>query len=758
MTTLPQTTGARFPRAGGGRPPGIPALAQAYGAPAGGDAVAGGMTVSDVMRVLRANAWLIILCSLLSLIIGFLVNQYVVNPYFKEFTAHTVVEVQAPNIVDYASPVNGGVGMDKAMLEVRQKTIAAKVSSPDLWRPLLQAEKGGIASRQWMNKYRDANGSLDQAKAIEAIQKNLHVSPTPQTFLVNIDLDAPTAADAKFVLEAIVQRLINSEQTEVRDAGTEDRRALQNMSTRLSTAMAGLDATINSLTSVLTQAKDMNGQGDGINVARQIDLQAQTSKRIEKESDLNKAEMAYQNFIKVMDAGGTPSMVAQEIEQNQSVQRLQFDVDNAEGSLQAALQQYSPEHRYVRNIQAQLDASKMQLEKKREELRVSTGAMVRDFLTSARDSAKKDIDDTTKKIAELEKTIGELNNEQLRYNAAKTERDYLEVRKGKIDERLQVLDANVNREKSNGGTIRQVYSAIEEPKIQSFPQLKVTMGGAFVLGLGLALSIAFLRELMDTSVRSPRDIARVGQINLLGMIPHTDDDPQAANGDISLIISQEPHSIIAENFRQVRTRLQHTASLDTTRSLLITSPGPGDGKTTIACNIAAGLALNGRKILLVDANFRRPALHTVFGLTNESGLGSVLTQASSAESVTHKTSVPNLDVLTTGPRPANTTELLESQLLTDFIDRTLEEYDHVIFDAGPILLVSETVALAPRVDGVITVVRARANSRGLLQRMRDALRQLKAEHLGVVLNGVRQHSGGYYRRNIKNYYAYQNQE
>ena len=90
------------------------------------------------------------------------------------------------------------------------------------------------------------------------------------------------------------------------------------------------------------------------------------------------------------------------------------------------------------------------------------------------------------------------------------------------------------------------------------------------------------------------------------------------------------------------------------------------------------------------------------------------------------------------------------------IDAALEDYDHVIFDAGPILLVSETVALAPRVDGVVTVVRAKANSRGLLTRMRDTLRQLKAEHIGVVLNGVRHQTGGYYARNTRNYYAYSN--
>ena len=126
------------------------------------------------------------------------------------------------------------------------------------------------------------------------------------------------------------------------------------------------------------------------------------------------------------------------------------------------------------------------------------------------------------------------------------------------------------------------------------------------------------------------------------------------------------------------------------------------------------------------------------------------------ESAIQETQVPNLYVLPSGLKPTNATELLESQLLVDFIERALEEFDHVIFDTGPLLLVSETVALAPRVDGVVTVVRARANTRGVLARMRDTLRQVKAEHLGVVLNAVRTQGGGYYRSNIREYYEYQN--
>jgi capsular exopolysaccharide synthesis family protein len=245
-------------------------------------------------------------------------------------------------------------------------------------------------------------------------------------------------------------------------------------------------------------------------------------------------------------------------------------------------------------------------------------------------------------------------------------------------------------------------------------------------------------------------------MQLLGMIGDESQDPQATGARLPLVIFDAPHSMTAEQLRQVRTRLQHAASLDTTRSLLITSPGPGDGKTTIACNLAAGLALNGRRILLVDGNFRRPEIHKVFGLANDQGFSDVLNGAVAFDEVVQETQVPNLAVMTSGPKPINATEMFESQLLIDFIERALEEFDHVIFDSGPMMVVSESAAMASRVDGVVTVVRARGNSRGLLTRMRDTLRALKAEHLGVVLNGVRAQGGGYYGRNIKTFYEYQN--
>jgi capsular exopolysaccharide synthesis family protein len=364
-----------------------------------------------------------------------------------------------------------------------------------------------------------------------------------------------------------------------------------------------------------------------------------------------------------------------------------------------------------------------------------------------------DLKGITEQIDSIKASLAEDSTNMADYLTKKDEQAAYEQMLSDVRDKLDTLNAAMQQLDMNSVTW---YAQPETPLTPSFPKLGYTMSMCILLGLGLSLGISFLREVLDTSVRSPRDIARVGQMTLLGMIPDEMDDPQVSGVPLPTVIYAAPTSMLAEQFRQVRTRLQHAASLDTTRSILVTSPSPGDGKSTVACNLAAGLALNGRRILLVDSNFRRPELHKIFGVQNEAGFGNVLSSIENFESAVRQTRVPNLDLITTGPKPANATELLESQLLIDFIERALEEYDHVVFDSGPMLVVSETVALAPRVDGVVTVVRAKANSRGLLQRMRDGLRQLKAEHLGVVLNGVRATGGGYYGRNIKTYYEYQN--
>jgi capsular exopolysaccharide synthesis family protein len=426
-----------------------------------------------------------------------------------------------------------------------------------------------------------------------------------------------------------------------------------------------------------------------------------------------------------------------------------------DSNLAAVTASLGPEHKMVISLKHQRQEMQHKLEDAIGAARASQTAAYIEMLRAAQESSQVALKGISDQINQAKQELGELTYQMSQYLTAKDEEKATHEQLDQVTKELDNM-SQVEQQSEASGIMWAIHP--EVPDTPSFPKLWITMTVAVFAGLMLSLGIAFLREWMDTSVRSPRDIDRIGEMNLLGIVPHEDDDPQVTGAPLPLVIFQAPHSMLAEQYRQVRSRLQHSTSLDSTRSILVTSPSPGDGKTTVACNLAAGLALNGRRILLVDANFRRPELHRIFSIANETGFSAALSNLESFPSSVCQTQVPNLDVMPAGPRPPNGTELLESQLLSDFIERALEEYDHVIFDSGPLLFVSESMAMAPRVDGVVSVVRARTNSRGLLQRMRDALRQVHAEHVGVVLNAVRSQAGGYYNRNIKTYYAYSNYE
>jgi capsular exopolysaccharide synthesis family protein len=498
----------------------------------------------------------------------------------------------------------------------------------------------------------------------------------------------------------------------------------------------------------------MAGMADPTRMSqKEIELSELVRLKLKAESDAAQAKGSLDNAQQTMAQGGTPGAVEMMIGNNYVVTNLKMQLVQTDIVLKSIMKQGSESDQY-QSLKKSRDATEDMLNEMMAEERARTTAAYLDSLQGQAASTQHDLDEINKTIEKLTMEQAENAAHLAEYLANKDEQTALAEEIRRVTNQTDVLNTALQQLEMNSVSW---MAHPETPDTPSFPVLKWTLTVSMVLGLALSLTVSFLRELMDTSVRSPRDIARVGQLNLLGTIPHEDDDPQAAGVPLASVIYAAPSSMLAEQLRQVRTRLQHTTSLETTRSILVTSPGPGDGKTTIACNLAAGLALNGHRILLVDANFRRPELHKLFGTGNEVGFSNVLSSVENFESAVRQTRVPNLDIMASGPKPANATELLESQLLTDFIDRALEEYDHVVFDSGPMLVVSETVALAPRVDGVVTVVRARNNSRGLLQRMKENLRQLKAEHLGVVLNGVRSTGGGYYGRNIKAYYEYQNQ-
>ncbi|PEQ95989.1 capsular biosynthesis protein [Bacillus sp. AFS006103] len=213
---------------------------------------------------------------------------------------------------------------------------------------------------------------------------------------------------------------------------------------------------------------------------------------------------------------------------------------------------------------------------------------------------------------------------------------------------------------------------------------------------------------------------------------------------IQLITHENPQSPITEQYRQIRNNIRFASVDKEIKTIVVTSPEPSDGKSTTAANLAIILAQQEKRVILVDADLRRPSIHYAFSVSNLGGLTSVLTWQKSLKTEITTTQVPNLDILTCGPVPPNPSELLNSKAMERVIEELKESYEYVVFDTPPILAVTDSQIMANKCDGVVLVVCSRKtkNYKGLYAK--ELLEKANSHLLGVVVNGVKVKRNWYY--------------
>lgn len=213
---------------------------------------------------------------------------------------------------------------------------------------------------------------------------------------------------------------------------------------------------------------------------------------------------------------------------------------------------------------------------------------------------------------------------------------------------------------------------------------------------------------------------------------------------VNLITQFKPQSPITEQYRLIRNNL-HFSSVDKDiKTIVITSPEPSDGKSTTSANLALVLSQQGKRVLLVDADLRKPSIHYAFNLSNIDGLTSVLTKDITLEQAISKTHLSNLDILTSGPIPPNPSELLDSKAMELVIEELKLMYEYVVFDTPPILVVTDSQIMASKCDGVVLVVASRKTKRDRARKAKDLLEKANSIMVGVVVNGVESKKSDYY--------------
>jgi polysaccharide biosynthesis transport protein len=299
----------------------------------------------------------------------------------------------------------------------------------------------------------------------------------------------------------------------------------------------------------------------------------------------------------------------------------------------------------------------------------------------------------------------------------------------------------------------RIVDLAEVPKSPMAPAGRRTWLMSIAIGLALAVAVAFGLDYMNDTIKTPEDVSHRLKQPFLGLVPSVRGDKHPL-----LASSHVPHDF-GESFRALRTSLVSKYHEPGTKILVVTSAQPLEGKTITAANLAMALAYGGARVLLIDADMRRPGLHRPLRLTNERGLSQVLNGQARVRDVIQRTVDPNLLAITAGKTPPNPSELLSSERMKTLLTNLAHgAFDWILIDTPPVLAVTDAVILAPAVSGVVYVIGAEMTRRRLAQRALDTLLLANPQSVSIVLNKVdfsrnKYYYSRYYGHQYKNYYA-----
>src|SRR5258706_9725577 len=426
------------------------------------------------------------------------------------------------------------------------------------------------------------------------------------------------------------------------------------------------------------------------------------------------------NFVEYLRSTGV-SIGADSNEQALRSQLLAMEAQSEE-----LARRYLPNHPSVRASQATVAS-----------LRARIGEMDRSQADTYLLALEQKVSSAKNRESELQQSFEEQNRAAMALNdkAAEYEQIDGDAKRlaGMVEKAdLQIIDLNATE--NVGVPTVQVFDEPNDPATPISPVRNVLLLQGLVIGLILGCFAALVRDWTDQGLRSSEEIIETMGVPLLGSVPHMAGPPNPMTQGRK--VDFEPASDVAETYRTIRTAVFFGTPDRESRTILVTSPAPGDGKSTFASNLAIAMAQTGKRVLLVDADFRRPVQHRIFESRPGIGLSTVLAGHEPLDKTIQSTGIAGLDILPAGPQPSNPSEILNSQSFNEVLEELSVRYEHVVVDSPAVMAVADARILAAMCSVTILVLRAQTTTRKAAMHARRALQTVGAVIMGVVVNDV----------------------
>ncbi len=672
------------------------AATNATAAPAEAERRHGAFDPRELLRTLSAQRWLVA-AGTTAIVIAAALYSFSATPFHRA-SLRVLIERDRERLLSFQEIYDLGTGADDyyvtqhRILESRAIAEAALARLP-------------AADRRWFQD------RLDPTQALLDLRR---IRPVAKSRLVDVQVEHPDPAVARRAAEAMVAAYVDNVQ--------------QRQTSASSSALAKLRDEAAALALQLVDAEQATQEFKARHkIISMNDRQSLVAARLEKLAD-ELAEVERQRREAEAHVATAHAALAEgsfrddlpEVLDSQVVAQHKRQLLEAEEQRSGLVQRYKPLHPRMQAAERRLVAIEGQLARE-------VDAIYRG-ISRRHDQLSKHEADVRRRLQEQGDELLEMERKSIEYQVLRNEADNVRRLHDQIQARLKEVEV---MDQHRGTNVHAIGDAEVSPRpVRPRPFLNLAL--ALLIGLLLSCGLAFAVDALDRSIKTPADATRLLGLPVLGLVPRLE-GRRDARGAVDPE-TFDARSTLSEAFRTIRTNLTFSEAGRDVRSLVVTSATAAEGKSLVSINLAVAMARAGKRVLLVDADMRRPRLHRAFGREVEEGLSSVLVGARALREVACPTPEPKLMLLPCGIIPPNPVELLGGSHTAAFLAAALAEFDLVVFDSPPVGLVSDACVLGTRADRVAFVVRSFKTDRGLSRRAVAQLAGVGARLAGLVLN------------------------